>query len=458
MKSIRRQLTRTFLAGFGLVLLCGGLAVYFLLRLALLEAFDSSLRAKAAALIAMADDDEHGFHIENSDTFWLPEERNLHVYYEVWRTNGVRCALSGNLETDLPLPKEYSFWNLELPGDIDGRAIGLPFILKKDDEDSPKSSSEQFIAVVAEDRLEIDSTLSILATVLIGTGLVGLVFTVILVNSALRRGHAPLERLAVQASLINADSLRVRFPVDSLPIELQPIARRLNDLLARLESSFERERRFSADLAHELRTPISELRSLAEVELAWPEGGETEKYRDVLNVALRMETLVVRLLELARSEHGAAPVRLEPVRLEPLVADVWRPFAGRAAERRLAVEMSVPADAVLDTDPVLFRSILANLFANAVEYSPAGGRCAIRWDAARRELTAGNTVQDLNSADIPHLFERLWRKDPSRAGGEHCGLGLALSRVLAARLGLELSAHLDATSFLAMTLRPRGGG
>jgi signal transduction histidine kinase len=84
-------------------------------------------------------------------------------------------------------------------------------------------------------------------------------------------GLSPLNQLANQAASITADSLATRFPTEIWPGELTPISSRLNDLLERLEQSFERERRFSADLAHELRTPIAELRSLAELALKWPE-------------------------------------------------------------------------------------------------------------------------------------------------------------------------------------------
>jgi two-component system sensor histidine kinase QseC len=273
------------------------------------------------------------------------------------------------------------------------------------------------------------------------------------VNFSLRRGHAPLGRLARQAAAITADSLQTRFPVDSMPEELRPITSRLNDLLGRLEESFERERRFSADLAHELRTPLAELRSLAEVELAWPETEDAEKHRETLDIALQMEAMVTRLLEMARGENRKIPLQSETVLMAPLLDEVWQPLAGRAERKQLAFTFNVPPDAVLQTDRTLFRSILANLLANAVEYTPQNGRGEINWKMDTGELTVSNTVHDLDAADVPHLFERLWRKDKSRTGGEHCGLGLALSRTFAGLLGFDLKAEFDNGQILTLHLQ-----
>jgi len=120
---------------------------------------------------------------------------------------------------------------------------------------------------VGSARDELTEALTALAFALLGCGAGLLALTVLVVPRLLRRELVPLDALAEQASHINADSLAMRFPISPLPGELIPISTRLNDLLARLELSFERERRFSADLAHELRTPIAELRTLAEVAL-----------------------------------------------------------------------------------------------------------------------------------------------------------------------------------------------
>jgi two-component system sensor histidine kinase QseC len=459
MKSIRRQLTLTILTGFGLLLIFSGTAIYFFTRVALLAEFDAGLRAKAFTIMSLAEQGQDGVQFELPDDFFKGSDGGATPqFYELWRTNGTVIARSESLN-DTELPDHFGpaaapqYWNLNLPGGRAGRAIGLEFFPKAEDEDGKKFAPAEAVVVVAADRRSLDQTLDTLTTVLALTGLLTIAITVPVVNFSLCRSHAPLGRLARQAAAITADSLQTRFPVDSMPEELRPITSRLNDLLGRLEESFERERRFSADLAHELRTPLAELRSLAEVELAWPETEDAEKHRETLNIALQMEAMVTRLLEMARGENRKIPLQPETVLMFPLLDEVWRPLAGRAKKKQLTFTFNVPPDAVLQTDRTLLRSILANLLANAVEYTPQNGRGEIRWEKDAGELTVSNTVHDLDAADVPHLFERLWRKDKSRTGGEHCGLGLALSRTFAGLLGFDLKAGFDNGQILTLHLQ-----
>jgi two-component system sensor histidine kinase QseC len=460
-KSIRRQLTLSIFLGFGVLLLSSGAAIYICTRAALLHEFDAGLRAKAVAIMSLTEQGKDGMQFEPPGSYFSGGDKDSAPrFYELWSDAGASFARSPLLKEE-NLPRRYGpagvpvYWNLELPDDQDGRAMGLKFAPKPEDEDGKHFSTQEAVVVVAADREALDGTLATLAGVLIVAVLVTMGMTIPLVNFSLRRGHAPLALLSQQAAAITADSLQARFPVDSMPEELQPIATRLNDLLGRLENSFARERRFSADLAHELRTPLAELRAQAEVELAWPESGETEKHRQTLEIALQMEAMVTRLLEMARCESGKIPLQIESVALAPLVDEMWVPLAAKAKEKRLAVEIDIPLAATLQTDRTLLRSILTNLFSNAVEYTQPEGRVEIAWDGGRREFAVRNTVEDLNAADVPHLFERLWRKDKARTGPEHCGLGLALSREFAAVLGFTLTAAFPAEKTLAITLTPR---
>ncbi|HTR43443.1 MAG TPA: histidine kinase dimerization/phospho-acceptor domain-containing protein, partial [Pseudomonadales bacterium] len=363
MKSIRRQLTLTMLCGFGLLLLFSSLAIYFLTRIALLSEFDSTLRAKAFTVMSLAEQGRHGIQVEMPDAplGGMPADESS-LFYELWQTNGALCTRSKSLnDSDLPFRSstatEPVYWNFNLPNGFPGRGIGLKFVPQAEDEDEKNITLMEAVIVVAADRRSLDRTLDILGAVLAATALLTMIITIPMVSISLRRGHVPLEQLARQAAAINADSLKTRFPVDVMPEELRPIAGCLNDLLQRLESSFERERRFSADIAHELRTPLAELRALAEVELAWPEGEPSEKHRETLNIALQMEAMVTRLLELARSESGKIPLKFEPVQIAPLIEEVWRPLAARANEKHLVFNFDVPPGSNVQIDRPLFRSI-----------------------------------------------------------------------------------------------------
>ncbi len=454
MRSIRQQLTRKLLLGFVVLLSCGGLGVYFSTRAALLKEFNATLRAKANAITSGAE--KRGTHIELefNDQFMREFGRRIATdFYQMWH-DGETLKRSESLAA-LDLPCRFGtldkpkFWNLVLPNGARGRAIGFEFAVR----DRQSSAQSEMILVVASDRRELDRTLGALALVLAGCGTLLLAATTLLVPRLLRRELVPVNELAEQAACINADSLAIRFSTDSMPDELRPISGRLNDLLTRLEQSFERERRFSADLAHELRTPIAELRSLAELALKWPKAREADTDREMLAIALQMEGIVNRLLALLRSEHGQLPVKREPVHLAPLVKGVCRTFAERASKKQLKLTLDVPEEAKIETDPVLVRSIVANLIDNAVEYTPIGGMIQVagEMDAGRIKLRVSNTVENLTPEDMRKLFDRFWRKDLARSGSEHAGLGLPLARAFAHLVGGELTAALAEPSRLTLT-------
>jgi signal transduction histidine kinase len=459
MKTIRRQLTRKLLLGFAVLLGIGGFGVYFSTRAALFKQFDATLHAKATAISTVTEQRGNRVEVEFSDRFMREfGERVATDFFEMWRSDGTALTRSESLgASDLPpLAGSFEkpkFWNLALPSGFGGRAIGFKFLPRQVRPERLASAPGELMLVVASDRRSLDRTLATLGWMLSGCGVLLLAATALLVPHVLRGELAPLNQLADQAAQVNADSLAVRFPTDSMPAELKPISRRLNDLLARLQDAFERERRFSADLAHELRTPIAELRSLAELALKWPEAREAEADRDVLAIALQMEGIVTRLLALLRSERGQLPVAMERIQLASLVENVWRTFAKQAANKQLKVAMEVPEKAEIETDPVLARSILANLLDNAMEYTPAGGTVRIegRVEAQQLKLRVSNTVENLTAEDLPKLFDRFWRKDLARSANEHSGLGLPLARGFARALGGDLTAELDGGSCLTLT-------
>jgi two-component system sensor histidine kinase QseC len=476
MRTIRQQLTRKLLFGFALLLGAGGFGVYFSTRAALLKQFDATLRAKATAISTVTEQRGKRIEVEFSDRFMREfGERVATDFFEAWLSDGSILRRSESLGTsDLPSLfgtfEKPKLWNVVLPSGFAGRAIGFTFLPRLVRQERLSTPPTELVLVVASDRRGLDRTLATLGCVLSGCGVLLLAATALLVPRVLRGELAPLDALADQAARVNADSLATRFATESMPAELRPISSRLNDLLARLQQSFQRERRFSADLAHELRTPIAELRSLAELALKWPDNREVETDREVLAVALQMEGIVTRLLALLRNERGQLPVALERIALAPLVEQVWRTFAKQAANKQLKVIREVPENAEVETDPVLARSIVANLVDNAVEYSPVGGMVRVEVEVGEQQIhfRVSNTVDNLTSEDLPKLFERFWRKDLARSSNEHSGLGLPLARAFATALGGELIAALDDQSYLTLTFssraavpdlnRPRSGG
>ena len=444
MKSIRHHLLTSLLAGLTLVLSAGGAALFLRARAVLTSEFDRAQRAEAALLVAQTEEDGEKVQL---DVVGLPVQEYDHdAYYQLSLPDGQTVARSPSLGFD-DLPRRSG--DMVLPNGRPGRAILLQFVPMPAEEDQvPHPNPPLVTLVIAHPRAGLDRNLAGIGAGLLLVGALVLLATALIVITAVRRGIAPLDAVGQQAATIDASTLKTRFATGAMPVELRPIAERLNDLLARLDEAFQRERRVTADIAHELRTPIAELRALAEVGVKWPEEGA---FQDALQIAQRMETLVTGLLALARHDAGHQPVAREPVALRTLMDEVWSPLAERARSRQLDVAIDVGGQ--WQTDPTLLRMIVGNLLSNAVEYASERGQIRVTGDASRLDIS--NTTDQITREDLPHLFERFWRKDAARTNGGHSGLGLTLARSASAALGLELSAEMTDTTTLRVSLRGR---
>ncbi len=466
MTSIRRELRRRVLGGAALLLATGGGSVFLVTRALLVNEFDATLRAQAVAIAGLTTVDE-GHIVFDATSPLLAEFRTsaAATRFQLWRQSDlVMIARSPSLGTDdLLTPTavrgQNAFWNLAGSDDRARatRVVFRPQIAPEEDGERPTATSPELILVVASSRRELDRTLAALALGLVGTGIVLLGSSFFAVPRLLTRALVPLDQLARSAGAVNAASLATRFPAEALPEELAPIARGLNELLTRLEEAFARERRFSADVAHELRTPIAELRAGAELALKWPDAAGPERDQDVLAIAAQMEGIVSRLLSLFRSERGELALTSERVNLSAAVAAAWLRFAVCADRTPLAVSWALADEAWIETDPVLLRSILTNLFENAVTYTPPGGRINVetRLDGEVFAVRVANTTSALMPEDIPRMSERFWRGDRARSGRQHSGLGLSLAEVFADALGARLSLSLAGEMLVVELAGPR---
>ena len=435
--------------------------LYLVQRDGLVSEFDHALIAAAQSLEPLTEQSWGKIKFEPSGELRPEFGNGRHPeYFQFWLTDGSTLGrspslLGGNLvRRDAKLQKP-EFWNLMLPDGLPGRAIVIRFV-PQEDEDSPRgllsSPSNEVTLVVARHRAELEHRLNVLSVALVLGGVGIALTTVLVVFVAVRLGLRPLSRLAERAATIDGSSLQLRFPSQAMPAELLPIVERLNDLLARLESSFARERRFSSDMAHELRTPIAELRAVTEVALKWPDdpNANAEALSDSLQIANQMEAIVRVLLALARCENGTQIVARESISFWGLVHELWSPLSKSAFQRRLVLQLDVPRNLVVHSDRTLLSGILSNLFKNAVDYTPESGLVRIAFE--KTTFFVENRSDNLTDTDLPHLFERLWRKDAARTSPEHAGLGLALAQAYARALGLRLSAQLRGRDILRFTL------
>lgn len=304
----------------------------------------------------------------------------------------------------------------------------------------------RLVLVVARSRDRLDSLIRALGfagttvAVLLSCGLTWLV------RRAIARGLEPISEMNAQIAAIAPDALATRLHVARPPVELAAIETTVNRLLERLEGAFEKERRFSNDLAHELRTPIAELRTACEVGAQWPDDVEQTQqfFQDTRAIALHLEKIVATMLTLSRSEDGAATLQKTRLVLPPIIAECWRQSAAGAEAKRLQFDLQIAPDLSVECDEDKLSIILRNLIDNAVAHS-APGTVVECGASAGRDATAlwiVNTAKDLERADLQHVFDRFWRKDASRSDRHHIGLGLSIVRGLCELLGLRLSVDL----------------
>ncbi len=473
MNSIRQRLLLGLLTGFVVLLGSGSMAVYFVTRTILVAESDAVMLTQANAIAALVKQDdgktEYDFSEDLLAEFSLRQDGRR---FEIRNSDGRLLRASHQESTEKGsthplLRKTPAFWDTTMARHP-ARSVGVLFSPRQEEseEDGVRSSTAPPVLslILTRDQNELNHTLQRLSAVLVGVGLITLAGTVLLITATVRFGLRPLNHIGQQTMQIDASTLDLRFAVDAVPLELRSICNRLNDLLARLDKSFRREQRFSADVAHELRTPVAELRSLAEVALKWPPGEtETSKaFQDARDIAQKMDGIVSGLLALVRCEEGRQSLMEEPCEVRPMVEKTWTPLLSRADRKGLKIALRVPDNLVVRSDPAAVEIILTNLFSNALEYTLVGGEIEVcaRLRDSRVTITCSNSNADLTPEDMEHLCERFWRKDMARHDSAHSGLGLAICQKFADLLSAELRLEMtDATKFQAsLIFSPDHGG
>ena len=247
-----------------------------------------------------------------------------------------------------------------------------------------------------------------------------------------RQGIRPVEEIATTARHISSSNLHERIRPQGYAVELASLASTFNQMLDRLEESFDRISRFSADIAHDLRTPVNNIRGEAEVALA--RARTVDEYREVLGScleeAVRLSDLISDLLFLARAESPLTHLHRAPVNVGDLLGSVRDYYEASAAEGGVSLTSSVgPEPVIAELDRTLIQRAVGNLVANAVAHTPPGGAVVLGANAevSGIRIEVSDTGTGIPAEALPRVFDRFYRVDASRShasGGT--GLGLAI--------------------------------
>jgi two-component system heavy metal sensor histidine kinase CusS len=256
-----------------------------------------------------------------------------------------------------------------------------------------------------------------------------------------RRGLAPLQAMRRDAASVTANRLDTRLSLDAVPVELAELAETLNEMLARLENSFQRLKDFSSDLAHELRTPISNL--MTQTQVALTRARSPDEYREVLASNAeeydRLARMIADMLFLAQADNGLVVPNREPVDLALQVQELFDFFDALAEEKRL--QLVLTGSGQVSGDKLMLRRALANLLSNAIRHTPAGGtiRVGIQSGGEGTRLSVENSGEPIPPDQMSRIFDRFYRADPSRhRSDEGAGLGLAITRSIVCAHGGEI--------------------
>ena len=414
-------------------------------RTELMRAFDTALEGKAMSALALVQFTEPKPHILAFDATLLPPPSDpAHQdQYEILASDGRLIARSGGWDG---VPAEVSkserrHTDFTLAG-TPYRAISLRNIHVLDNEalEVDEGPQERVTLVYASSLAGNRHRLAQLAALVGATSVLLLLLTSAFAVWSVRHGLAPLHELAAQANTISVHNWNFSAPPgDSMATELAPFVHAIESVLARLKDSFRQQRDFTNDAAHELKTSVAIVKSTLQSLLHRPrtqQEYETE-LEELLGDCGRLEDLLGRMLRLARleqlAEDGVKP-NLATTELTSTCESAISRIRKVADERNIVLQFESSAAVYMRADPEDLELIWLNLLENAVQYSPEDSTVRLhvrRNGGAMVEVSVMDSGPGIPPAELPHIFERFHRGDPSRArstGG--FGLGLAICKAL----------------------------
>ncbi len=306
---------------------------------------------------------------------------------------------------------------------------------------SPAKPDTAFQVMVATDITHQDSFMQAFRWTLWSAVALAVLLTGVATWCIVRREMQPLQAIRQEASGITARRLDQRLSSDAVPAELEPLVATLNEMLARLEGSFQRLTEFSSDLAHELRTPVSNL--LTQTQVTLTKARSADEYREVLasntEELERLSRTISDMLFLAQADHAMVIPTREPFDLSSETQAVLDFYEALASEKRIA--LSLAGTGSMSGDRLMLRRALSNLLSNAIRHTPEGGAIKVVLSTAEHavQVSVSNTGDPIPAELHRRLFDRFYRVDASRERmGQGAGLGLAITDSIVRAHGGEI--------------------
>ncbi|MCB1051146.1 MAG: HAMP domain-containing histidine kinase [Acidobacteria bacterium] len=468
--SIRGHLVWLLTLILGGILLLGAIGLQQVLRNRLNQRYDQNVKHRAQAFITLTRIVDGIVELEFADEF-MPgfSQPEGPEYFQIWFASGAMLERSNSLVDRelprLPMTSSTQFQDVLLHPGGRCRLVQITYIPEDETRDLDGIISNDFqnpqlmVLAYAQNREDLDQFINQM------NWIIGIVFatlllvTLFLVRKVLDLGLQPLVALRDQVSKMGPETLDAALGSSSEPQEIQPVVQQLNQMLARLKQAIERERAFTANVAHELRTPLAELRSLADVGLLSENDPEETRifYSEIRAISLEMEQLVSNLLALARCDAGTQNVSIQPLDLIPVLHKCLDRLASTAESEGMQVKQDWIEHAPITGDEGLIEQILQNVIGNALIHgtnqSPV--HISVKPEGKGFRLTVTNAAPLLEPGDLTHLMDRFWQKDAARTGGQHSGLGMSLVKSYADLMALKLETRLVDGAFEVQILFPQ---
>ncbi|MCU0510222.1 MAG: cell wall metabolism sensor histidine kinase WalK [Anaerolineae bacterium] len=458
--SIRTRLTLWYTGLLALTLLLLGILIYSVVGRILIVNLQERLVAQAEDVIAVIQQENDPMAVMLSARAKLPTSIDAfgsQYFVQIVQLNGRVAQLSENLRGQrLPVPSVL-LQNLEAgrprymtvqAGDVRLHVASMPI---------PIGNQVVGVVEVAALMANIDDALAVVRRALLFGSVLALIFAAVGGSILARAALQPIKNVTETAQQITGTSdLSQRIPMGAVNDEVGQLTATVNDMLGRLETSFDTQQRLVADVSHELRTPLTTIQGNLDLLRRGAADDPTmrnESLAAIGNETARMRRLVNDLLLLAQADAGLQ-LQLQPVELDTLILDVYRQGQVISQNTGVRVRLGTEDQAVVLGDADRLRQLLLNLVDNAIKYTPSGGdvTLTLKREAGWVLVSVADTGCGIPEEDLPHIFERFYRADRSRARPGGAGLGLSIAKWVAEAHGGELEVESEVGQGTVFTL------